>query len=157
MKQINIKFVRIGAKIQAIQLPDNKLSELQKIVSTKKGGSFYRNGKRLNKNSLLKDGDIVIYVFPIRGAVTVRRHGKIWMIHKYDAHGFPSDFHAHNYVDNEVLDLYTGFLYKSHTKVKMAKLYKKDYKAVLIDLSERKDKKFSEKAKRILRDNFNLK
>lgn len=157
MKQINIKFVRIGAKIQAIQLPDNRLSELQKIVSTKKGGSFYRNGKELDNNSLLNDGDIIIYIFPIRGAVIVRKHGKIWWVHKYDPDRLPSDFHAHNYVDREVLDLYTGVLYKPGTKVRVAKLRENDYKAILIDLSERKDKKFSEKAKWILRENFNFK
>lgn len=156
MKKINIKFARIGARVQIIELLENSLvSDLKNRLSiTRENGSFYRRGSKLNLDTALKDKDIIIYAFSIKGEATVRRDGKVWQIHKNDPDPFPSDFHAHNYVDNETLDLYTGFLYKSNTRDKIAMLSKKDYKAVLINLSKRKEMVFREKANKILKENF---
>lgn len=159
MKKINIKFVSIGARVQTVELPENSLvSDLKDRLSiTRRDGSFYRKGSGLNPRTALKDRDIIIYAFSIRGEATVRRNGKVWQVNKNDLDPFPSDFHAHNYADNETLDLYTGFLYKSHTKNKIAMLLEKDYEGVLINLSKRKEMVFRDKANKILKENFPLK
>lgn len=156
MKKISIRFTRPGSKIQTIELSKNSLvSDLKnKLSITRKGGCFYRKGSKLNLNTVLKDKDIIIYAFSIRGEATVRRNGKVWKIHKNDPDLLPSDFHAHNYDDNETLDLYTGFLYKTNTRDKIAKFPEIDYKALLELLSKSKEALFKEKANKILNESF---
>ena len=150
--KIYIKFARIGGRTQTIELCENsKVSDIQKSVSIKKGGgSFYGKGKKLDPSTVLKDGDIIVYAFSIRGEATVRRHGIKWEIHKGDRDLFPSDFHAHNYENNEVVDLYSGIIYRKGTKEPMAKLSKKDHTAILKELLKSKEQTFINKVERVL-------
>lgn len=155
MKKIIIKFVRLGS-VQNIELPEGSLlSDLISKLSLKnKKGDFFRKEKKLNTQSKLKDNDVIIYARDIVGEATVRRNGKVWQVHKSDPDPFPSDFHAHYYDAGEVLDLYTGAIYKNKGRDKSAMLTEKKYKAILIDLSKRED--FSRKAKDILKERFGI-
>ena len=154
--KIHIKFVRFGSHVQAIETHGgSKLSDIvSNNISFTRDGSFYRQGKIINLNSVLRDGDIIVYAFPIRGEATVRRNGKIWVIHKNDNDIKPSDFHMHNYQDRETLDLYTGFIYRAHSNQKMFKLSEKEHKALLSGLLDGKEENFRTKAQIILSSLF---
>lgn len=56
--------------------------------------------------------------------VTIKRHGCIWRIHKYDNDPFPSKPHAHNKESRLKLHLSTGGLYSRRQCV--SKISKKD-------------------------------
>lgn len=154
MKIIQVKFVRIGASVQVVKLFENsQVKDLVRALNiTIKNGAFFRKGTKLNLETKLNDGDILIYSFSIQGEATVKRNGEIWRIHKSDPDNLiPSNFHAHNMADyRETLDLYTGYIYKLHSRNIIAKLSDKDHKAVLEILVKSNNSQFREKANNIL-------
>ena len=109
------------------------------------------NGKRQTLDTILKDADLLVLVFPIRGEATVRRNGNAWRIHANDQDDiFPSDFHAHNIETGEILDLRTGLLYNPRTRQPLAALHRKDFFAILSKLKESKEQSISSKSKSVI-------
>ena len=83
------------------------------------------NGTRKSQGAVLKDKDIVVAVLPVRGGATVKSDGNVWRVHPNDKDGnFPSDFHAHNIENGQVLDIYTGDIYDPGSKQILRKLSK---------------------------------
>lgn len=149
-KIITIRVVGLGLDRTIELLEGNCVKDLRIYCRKREGDSFHRDGKRLSLNTILKNGDVIIYAQTIRGSATMSRAGKKWRIHKTDKDNFPSNFHAHNYDDREVLDLYTGIIYSTTTKKQLCGLAEKEYKSLLKDLSGSKEEEFNIKAKSVL-------
>lgn len=113
---------------------------LRVFKSDLKGYFISINGIKSNRNAILKDKDIVVALFSVRGAATLRRNGKVWRFHKTDADvHFPSDFHVHNIENGERLDMFTGYVYDPRTRQPIGVLPRKDMRAIYAKLKSSKD------------------
>ncbi|MCK9186257.1 hypothetical protein M0P48_02350 [Candidatus Gracilibacteria bacterium] len=150
--QISITTVGLGCYNHIAKLPTNSTaSDLQKYLELNDFCSLYRNGKKLLLTSRLKNNDIICMTTPIRGAVDIKCRGKRWRIPKSDIDDKKvSNFHAHNYDNNEILDLYTGYIYKNNQQHKITK---KEWLQILYEISQSKEQNLSSKAKDILKKN----
>lgn len=119
---------RVRDALYLLQIPDNRYSEVSLSV----------NGNAATLDSQLKEGDILIYVFPIRGEACAKVAGDIWLVHQYDPDDiFPSNFHAHNHVRPETLDLHTGNVFNAVTRQFSRKLGRKHLQQVRKQLPAR--------------------
>jgi hypothetical protein len=76
---------------------------------------------------------------------TLSGDGK-WRVHKSDPDDlFPSDFHAHNIDDPEVLDLHTGDVYDSRTKKWLRKLKPKTMRYMFNEIASSKEPELTSK------------
>lgn len=74
-------------------------------------------------------------------AVTIKNSGKnsgIWRVHAYDPDEFfPSNFHAHNAEEPEVLDIYTGRVYSKVNKKELRSIPPKVMRVMYDELIRR--------------------
>lgn len=94
------------------------------------------------------DGDVVLVGGVVKGAVTLKQKGRKWRVHKCDPDDCnPSDFHAHDQITGDVLDLRSGLIYSKNRRRSRIRLKKKHLLTLLTRLSESKEEFFSVKAK----------
>lgn len=123
---------RQGIKVQEV---------LKKVFDYEFNGYYITvNGVKANRDTILKDKDILIAVTSVKGEATLKSNGKIWRYHKNDPDDiFPSDFHAHNYEDGFLLDIYTGQVFDHNTKMYIGTLKKKNMYVLYMKLKESRD------------------
>lgn len=93
---------------------------------------------------------MVILAAAIKGAVDVKVAGRKWRIYKSDVDPKPSNFHAHDYENNLIVDLYTGVIYKNHSQQETGTLSKKEHMQILHSVALSKEQNLSTKAKDML-------
>jgi hypothetical protein len=113
---------------------------LKLFKSELKGYFISVNGIKATRNTLIKDKDIIVAIISVRGAATLKRSGKVWRYYKNDADvNFPSNFHAHNVENGELLDLFTGYVYDPKTRKPLGVIPRKDMLAIYSKLKRSKD------------------
>ena len=124
-----VKIAQLGARVVEVSLKSGSVDDaLTTAGISSEGYVMYVGGFPVNRTHFLEDGDTIILVRAsgIRGEATVKVAGDIWRIHQNDPDEiFPSNFHAHNEIGSETLDLYTGRVFDPRTKQFKRKLPKK--------------------------------
>ncbi len=146
---IKVEIISFGSDMHTVSLfVGTTALELKEKLKLSEKVSLFRNGQKLSPTSQIKDGDRMILVMPVKGAVEVKCGGTKWRIHKNDADPKPSDFHAHDYENNRVANLYTGEIYRKNRET--GKLEQKDWHQILHRLIACKELNLKEKAEKVL-------
>lgn len=148
---IKVEIVKLGSAIITISLSaGSKSSELREKLKLSEKVSLFRNSKKLSLTSQIKDGDRIFLAMSAKSAIDVKCGGVKWRIHKNDADHQPSDFHAHDYENNQVANLYTGKIYRKNKEI--GKLKKSDWNQILHQLSVCKEANLKGKAVKVLNE-----
>lgn len=143
-KTISVRVVSLGSDTTINILEGDRVIDVLKRLNSKVE-NICVNGKRVSKDYILENDDLIIFADTIKGAVSEKYKGVKWMIHKKDIDD--KIFHAHDYENGTKLNLKTGEIFRK--KIIIKKLKNKELIQFLIKIAKR-SKRESDMRKKLL-------